>query len=147
MLLTTLRSARATAASRASRRAAFTLLEVLIVVAILVILASAASIALFRYLDDAKEGRAQSDMRAIEQAIKTYYLKHNEWPQQGEEGLLQVAPYLEQGQAGLVSPWQTRYYWQLVQQQDETDGSYKERPVVYCPQHDQNKPQLQWPLR
>ena len=60
MLLTTIRTARQRAENRAVRRAAFTLLEVLIVVAILVILASAASIALFRYLEDAKVGRAKT---------------------------------------------------------------------------------------
>ena len=48
----------------------------LIVVAILVILASAASIAYFRYLEDAKVGRAKTDMRAIEQALKKYYTEH-----------------------------------------------------------------------
>ena len=64
MLLTNIRTAR----RKAARRAAFTLLEVLIVVAILVILASAASISLFRYLEDAKVGRAKTDMRVIEQA-------------------------------------------------------------------------------
>jgi prepilin-type N-terminal cleavage/methylation domain-containing protein len=128
-------------------RPAFTLLEVLIVVAILVILASAASIALFRYLEEAKEGRAQNDMRAIEQALKTYYLKHGEWPPEGEQGLALIAPYLEQGTQGLISPWGTRYYWQLVRMTDEVDGNYKERPVVFCPQHNINKPPLQWPLR
>ncbi len=128
-------------------RSAFTLLEVLIVVAILVILASAASIALFRYLEEAKEGRALNDMRAIEQALKTYYLKHGEWPPQGEQGLLAIAPYLEQGANALVSPWGTRYYWQLVQMTDEVEGNYTERPVVFCPQHNINKPQLQWPQR
>ncbi|MBA2225485.1 MAG: type II secretion system protein [Thermogemmata sp.] len=128
-------------------RGAFTLLEVLIVVAILVILASAASIALFRYLEEAKEGRAQNDMRAIEQALKTYYLKHGEWPPEGEQGLALIAPYLEQGTQGLISPWGTRYYWQLVRTTDEVEGNYKERPVVFCPQHNINKPPLQWPLR
>lgn len=129
---------------RPQLRGAFTLLEVLIVVAILVILASAASIALFRYLEEAKEGRAQNDMRAIEQALKTYYLKHGEWPPEGEQGLALIAPYLEQGTQGLISPWGTRYYWQLVRTQDE-EGNYKERPVVFCPPHNINKPPLQWP--
>jgi len=52
MLLTRIQNNR----RRATRRAAFTLLEVLIVVAILVILGGAASIAYFRYLEDAKVG-------------------------------------------------------------------------------------------
>lgn len=148
MLLTTVRSARQQAGLRAARRAAFTLLEVLIVVAILVILASAASIALFKYLDDAKEGRALADMQAIEKAIKAYYMKNDQqWPPQTPEGLQVVAQYLEQGQQGLISPWGSQYYWQLDMTPDDTTGGQKERPIVYCPQHDQSKPQLQWPKR
>jgi general secretion pathway protein G len=142
MLLTTIRNAR----QKAARRAAFTLLEVLIVVAILVILASAASIALFRYLDDAKISRAESDMQAIETALKTYYLKNDQqWPQEGEDGLVAIIPYLENGEAGLVTPWGGRYGWKLWQ--SDQDGTYRERPLVYCQTPNQNKPEVTWPRR
>jgi general secretion pathway protein G len=141
MLLTTLRTARTNAAGRGTRRAAFTLLEVLIVVAILVILASAASIALFRYLEDAKVGRAKNDMRVIEQAVKTYYLQNGEWPQQ----LTLIAPHLEAGQQSLLDPWHNPYTYDLVTYQDETDGSQKQRPIIYCQPPDPAKPRIQWP--
>lgn len=148
MLLTTVQAARQRASNRAVRRAAFTLLEVLIVVAILVILASAASIALFRYLEDAKVGRAKNDMRVIEQNINAYYLEHNQWPQEGQDGLFVIAPKLQQGQEGLKDPWGGMYSWELVTSQDETDGSTKQRPVVICnPPQTTGRQQIRWPER
>lgn len=142
-----LRPARSDGRREAVRRAAFTLLEVLIVVAILVILASAASIALFRYLEDAKVGRAKNDMRVIEQAINKYYLEHTQWPPEGPDGLVAIAPQLQQGREGLIDPWGGQYFWELITMQDETDGTTKQRPVVYCQPPDQAKPRIQWPER
>jgi len=137
MLLTpTLRLAR----QRAARRAGFTLLEVLVVVAILVILAGTASIAIFKYLEDAKVGRAKSDMQTIESAVKKYYTEHGEWPPNNQ--LVVVAPYLEQGQNGLIDPWNNPYMLQIVVYQDETSGEQKERPLLTC-QPPGNKPQIQ----
>jgi general secretion pathway protein G len=126
MLLTTVRTAR----QKATRRAGFTLLEVLVVVAILVILAGVASISIFRYMEDAKVGRAKSDMRAIEGAIKTFYIQNGDWPPQ--DNLAAIAPLLEQGQVALVDPWGQPYTWELKTYADETDGTTKQRPVVYC---------------
>jgi general secretion pathway protein G len=123
MLLTNIRSTR----RKATRRAAFTLLEVLIVVAILVILASAASISLFRYLEDAKVGRAQNDMRVISGAYQKYYMEKQEWP----TSIAQVAPYLEQGNDGLLDPWKQPYQAQIVTVMAE-DGTSKERPQIMC---------------
>jgi general secretion pathway protein G len=65
---------------RAARRAAFTLLEVLIVVAIIVVLAGVSSIYVFRYLEDAKEGRAKGDVKTIETAVTSYELKIGSMP-------------------------------------------------------------------
>lgn len=138
MLLTTVRTAR----QRAVRRAGFTLLEVLVVVAILVVLASVASIAIFRSLEDGKVAAAKSSMQAIEQAVKKYYLEHGEWPP--NNNLAAVAPLLEQGQAALVDPWGNPFTLQIVPQQDETDGTYKERPLLTC-QPPGGKPAIQWP--
>ena len=135
MLLTNIRSTR----RKATRRAAFTLLEVLIVVAILVILASSASIALFRYLEDAKVGRAKNDMRVIEQAYKKYYMEKNQWPAQIGE----ISSQIEQGQAGLLDPWNQPYTVQ-VQPMAQDDGQSIERPIVYC-QPPGGKPRIQWP--
>jgi general secretion pathway protein G len=139
MLLTTLRSARAKAASRGTRRAAFTLLEVLIVVAILVILASTASIAYFRYMEDAKIGRAKGDMRAIKTAIESYYIEHGTYPEPDQ--LMAIAPKLEQGQAGLYDPWGQPYRFTVNQEQAE-DGTTKVRVYVMCQPPDQNKPEI-----
>jgi len=139
MLLTTVRTARVRAGNRAVRRAAFTLLEVLIVVAILVILASAASIAYFRYLEDAKVGRAKNDMRVIEQAYKKYYGEHSQWP----DNIQMIAPELEQDQAGLFDPWGQQYQVQIADM-TQSDGQSVQRPVVYC-QPPGNKPRIQWP--
>jgi general secretion pathway protein G len=132
MLLTTVRSARVIAGSRGARRAAFTLLEVLIVVAILVILAGAASFAYFRYLEDAKVGRAKSDMRIIESALKKYYLEHDDYPQPDQIGLL--APYLEQGELGLMDPWNRPYSFQVQPVEDTTsvDGGFRAQVLVIC---------------
>ena len=141
MMLATVRaSARRAKASRSvTRRAAFTLLEVLVVVAILVILAGAASIAIFRYMEDAKVGRAKNDMRIIEQAYKKYYMEHGSWPQ----AISEVAPQIEQGQAGLLDPWGQPYSVSIAQVQ-QTDGEYIQRPVVNC-QPPGGKPPIQWP--
>jgi general secretion pathway protein G len=135
MLLTNIRSTR----RKASRRAAFTLLEVLIVVAILVILASAASISLFRYLEDAKVGRAQNDMRVISGAYQKYYMEKQEWP----TNIAQVAPYLESGNEGLKDPWGQLYQASVVETQAE-DGTTKQRPQIVC-QPPGGKPPVYFP--
>lgn len=132
MLLATIRSARATARRHSARRAAFTLLEVLIVVAILVILASAASFAYFRYLEDARVGRAKNEMRVIKSALEKFYMENGTFPQQ--DGISAIAPYLEQGQQGLIDPWGNPYTFQVEANQDTTsfDGGVRQRVFVIC---------------
>ncbi len=135
-MLTTVQSVRRSA----TRRAAFTLLEVLVVVAILVILAGVASISIFRYMEDAKVGRAKSDMRVIEQAYKKFYTENGEWPMQIDA----IVPFLEQGQQGTLDPWQQRYTVEMVEYANEGDGQLIQRPIVRC-QPPGNKPMIQWP--
>lgn len=139
MLLTTIRSKR----SRATRRAAFTLLEVLIVVAILVILAGSASIALFKYLEDAKVGRAEADMRQIEQSVKKIYIESGgtQWPDMSQQQA--VASNLEQGLAGMQSPWNTPYTWEIMSM-NNADGTMTQRPLIKC---QSPKGELSWPKR
>lgn len=133
----------ATPRRRATRRAAFTLLEVLVVVAILVILAGVASISVFRYMDDAKVGRARNDMLAIKKAYETYYTQHGEWPQNPAT----VASLLEQGENAFNSPWgpQVPYSVQVTPFQ-QPDGTTIERVVVTC-QPPNGKPAIMVPER
>lgn len=124
---------------RLTRRAAFTLLEVLIVVAILVILGGAASVAYFRYLEDAKAGRAQNDMRVISDAYKKFYGENGNWPQQ----ITDVAPQLEQGAEGLKDPWGNMYQ-ASVESVPQSDGSTSQRPKLVC-QPPNGKPPIIYP--
>jgi len=71
------------AVSRSTRvvaRRGFTLMEVMVVAAILVILAGVGSVAMFRYLDDAKENTAKIQLHTIETAVGTYKTNHGDFP-------------------------------------------------------------------
>jgi len=114
--------------NRMTRRAAFTLLEVLVVVAILVILAGVASISIFRYMEDAKVGRAKADMNTLVKTYQTYYTQNQTWPSQPAE----VAPLLDQGINAFQSPWPGVTYQVTIQQQQQSDGTVIERPVAVC---------------
>ncbi len=98
--------------TRAARRTAFTLLEVLIVVAIIVVLAGVSSIYVFRYLEDAKEGRAKADVKTIEKAATSYELKIGQLPNSLQD-LLQPPdggkPYLES--EATTDPWGKPYQY------------------------------------
>jgi general secretion pathway protein G len=142
MLLTNLQSAPLQSARRrATRRAAFTLLEVLIVVAILVILASAASISLFRYLEDAKVGKAKAEMNTILGAVKKYYTEHQEYP---DPSSLQttIGPMIE-GNPQLLDPWQQPYRL-ITNAESQADGTSTLRAFIQC-QPPNGKPLIQVP--
>ncbi len=100
------------AALTATRRSAFTLLEVLVVVAILVVLAGVSSIAVFKYLDDAKKDRATLDMKTLEGVYKTYATKNGGIPPQS---VAELVPYIEQGSTALNDPWGGQYQFRVVQ--------------------------------
>src|SRR5438552_2516784 len=92
---------------RAARRAAFTLMEVLVVAVILVIMAGTATVAIFKYMDDARKDRAQMDIMTLSTAVKSYAMKH-----QGQfpDNLDEVLPYVEGGvQSNLFDQWGNRY--------------------------------------
>jgi prepilin-type N-terminal cleavage/methylation domain-containing protein len=125
-----------TTSQKAARRAGFTLLEVLVVVAILVILAGTASIAVFRYLEDAKVGRAKNDMLAIKKVYETFYTQQFRWPNSPEE----VYSLLEQGAQAFQSPWPNVTYQVSLQDTPQPDGTVIERPVVTC--QPPNKPMI-----
>jgi general secretion pathway protein G len=111
----------------ARRRAAFTLLEVLIVVAILVILASAASISLFRYLEDAKVGKAKTEMNAVLGVVKKYYAEKGEWPPNG--GLAATCGPMMEGNPQLLDPWNQPYQLE-VRGETQSDGTTNQRPFI-----------------
>lgn len=137
MLLTTVQTTRRSA----MRRAGFTLLEVLVVVAILVILAGVASISVFRYLEDAKVGRAKNDMLAIKKAYETFYTQQLRWPQDPSE----VTSLLEQKEQAFQSPWPGVLYQVSTESQQQPDGTTIERVLVTC--LPTGKPPIQVPER
>lgn len=125
MLLRTVQNTRRSA----NRRAGFTLLEVLVVVAILVILAGTAAISVFRYLEDAKVGRAKNDMLAIKKAYETFYTQQFRWPEDPSE----VIPLLEQGPLAFESPWKPNApYYVTIEPFGQPDGTSIDRVVVHC---------------
>ncbi len=66
---------------RAGRRSGFTLMEVMVVAAILVILAGVGSIALFSYLETAREKAAAITIHKIEEAASDYKVNHGQFPE------------------------------------------------------------------
>jgi len=71
--------------NRGRRRSGFTLLEVMIVVAIIVMLAAFAVPNLIGMQDKAKIDATKAQVRAFDQAVKTYKVKVGDFP--GGEGL------------------------------------------------------------
>jgi prepilin-type N-terminal cleavage/methylation domain-containing protein len=61
-------------------RRGFTLIEIVIAVAIVAVFAAAISPMVFRHLEDAKIGRAQSETETISNAILSYYKDVGKWP-------------------------------------------------------------------
>jgi type II secretory pathway pseudopilin PulG len=110
------------------------------VVAILVILASAASISLFRYLDDAKVGKAKAEMNTILGAVKKYYTEKLEWPD--ASSLTQTIGPMIEGNPGLIDPWGGQYQLRIVGEA-QADGTQTQRPYLTC--QPPGKPMIQVP--
>jgi general secretion pathway protein G len=100
--------------SSRQRRAAFTLMEMLIVVAIIVALAGIGGYFLLGALIESQEEIARTQASGtLTNACKTYYMKHNEWPQSLQQLLQKDAlggPYLETPDA-LIDPWGQPYQY------------------------------------
>jgi general secretion pathway protein G len=120
-----------TPTNRRTRRDAFTLVEVLVVMAIIVILAGIASVGVMRYLDNAKELTAETQMKNIATAYNSYFIKtgSESYPNSLQE-LIQPTDggraYLEGGIQAITSPWGEQYTVQIV------DTSAGPKPVVFC---------------
>lgn len=73
--------------------------------------------ATFRYLEDARIGRAKSDLTTIEDAIRKLAADEKftaeDWDRFDKPGMLaRTAKYLEQGQNGLIDPWGGAYVFE-----------------------------------
>jgi len=92
-------------------------MEMLIVVAIIVALAGIGGYYLLGAGEDAKKGAAQAQVKGpLTQAVKTYKLKHGQWPQSLDVLLNKDAkggPYLET-QDALTDPWSQKYQYDVT---------------------------------
>ena len=95
---------------RPAPRRGVTLVELLVVAAIVLIMAGAATLALLKYMDDAKEDRARIDIQTISQAVKTYISKKGNPP----DDLTLVLLYIDNGnESHLMDPWGNRYQYRM----------------------------------
>src|SRR5438552_14081125 len=98
--------------TRAATRSAFTLLEVLIVVAILVVLAGVSSVYVFRYLEDARIGRAKADCATLAKAAQAYEIQFGQLPeslQQLVQPPVGSKPFVDPD--ALMDPWNKPYQY------------------------------------
>lgn len=126
--------------NRRTRRDAFTLVEVLVVMAIIVILAGIASVGVMRYLDNAKELTAETQMKNIHSVMMSYYMRSDgSWPNSLQE-LVQPTDggkaYLDGGLSAITSPWGQEYTYTITQ------TSSGEKPVIMCQTPNGT---IQWP--
>ncbi len=125
--------------TRAAARAGFTLMEVMVVAAILVILAGVGSIALFRYIDDAKESTAKVQIATIEKAVGVYKTTHGDYPANLEvlcarEGNKDA--YLEE--KDITDPWGNRFVY------DPANRSSTGKPHISVMQSPSGNPISNW---
>jgi len=97
--------------SHNAARAAFTLLEVLIVVAILVVLAGVGGVTYMKFLEEAKEDTAFSQIKNLEKAAQSIQIRHGNFPQTLAE---MTQPGADGGQPALEpeairDPWGKEY--------------------------------------
>lgn len=96
---------------RQSVRAGVTLVELLVVAAIVLIMAGAATLAIMKYMDDAKEDRARTDVRVLSIAARSYLAKNAGNPPENFQDILQ---YVDAGtEAHLVDPWGNQYQMRM----------------------------------
>jgi len=85
---------------------------VLVVVAILVILAGVAGVAVFGYLENAKEDTARTQCDFFEKQCKAYYVRNNQLPNSLQDLVAPQdgsKPLVDGGQAALQDPWNGFY--------------------------------------
>jgi general secretion pathway protein G len=119
---------------RGLRRLAFTLMEMLIVVAIIVMLAGLGGYYVIGRYEEAKVSTARFKAQQISNAIKTYYIDHDQYPpdltvllQKSELG---KGPYLTQ-QDDILDPWGKAYQYDPSGQQNAGVGAVIQTPDVF----------------
>ncbi|GAB4149496.1 MAG: GspG family T2SS major pseudopilin variant XcpT [Planctomycetaceae bacterium] len=122
---------------RRRKRSGFTLMEVLLVLAILGVIAAMVVPQLMGTQEEAMRDRARLDMKAIEDAVKKYTLKHDGSfpetleqltnPEPLEDGTT-PAPYLEA--ENKIDPWGNKYIYRMPSTSNQylNDGR---RPEIY----------------
>jgi len=115
---------------RSNDRLGFTLMEVLVVVAILVVLAGVSTVAVFSYLEGAKQDRAKSDLQTLTDACKAYKLRNDGWPTSLQDLLAGNRPLLET-QESILDPWGNEYRYNL-----DGPNNGGRRPDISCVDED-----------
>jgi general secretion pathway protein G len=112
--------------TRIVRRTGFTLMEVLVVVAILVILAGVGSVAIFKYLDEAKESTARLQIKNIETAVQAYKIKHGDYPE-----TLDALVVAEDGKPAPLDPSQLDDPWKRRYEYHPQDLDSTGKPLIF----------------
>lgn len=100
-------------------RQGFSMLEILIAVAIMIIIGTVVAPRALTFLSGAKVDTAKASLRTIKQAIESFYLRHNEYPDSLKDLVRRptneelaknwIEPYFEEKQ--LLDPWKNKYQY------------------------------------
>lgn len=108
------------------RNSAFTLVELVIVITIISVLAGSGIYLVIGFVDDAKYGRVDSDLKALDLAVKAYERNNYFKPPTQEQGLMALVerptgdPQPERWRAYLeepmLDPWGNQYQFRFPAQ-------------------------------
>ncbi len=111
------------------RRSGFTLVELVIVITIISVLAGSGIHLVIGFVDDAKYGRVDSDLKALDLAVKAYERNNYFKPPTQEQGLMALVerptgdPQPERWRAYLeepmLDPWGNQYQYRIPAQKSD----------------------------